>query len=112
MNACTRLDSVVGASNFKSYNCDTLPNQVPVRKMEHKSTAEINSLLLDSGYWGRRNKTNIVCLRNVFFLFLFLERIVFNFSPSSSLQKLSPTLTPNLTSTPTPASRSRHPGHR
>ena len=32
--------------NFR--DCDTLPSQVPVRKMEHESTAEIHSLLFDS----------------------------------------------------------------
>ena len=48
LNACTRLDSVVGVSNVKSYHCDTLPCQVPVRKMRHESTEEINYLLLDS----------------------------------------------------------------
>ena len=48
MNSCTRLDSVVGVSNIKSYSCDTLPSQVPVRKMEHESTVETSSLLLDT----------------------------------------------------------------
>ena len=46
LNACTRVDSVVGMSNGKSYNCGTLPSQVPVWKMEQESKAEINSLLL------------------------------------------------------------------
>ena len=32
----------------KSYSSDTLPSQVPVPKMEHEITEEINSLLLDS----------------------------------------------------------------
>ena len=38
----------MGVSSAKSYGCDTLPSQVPVRKMEHENTAEINSLFLDS----------------------------------------------------------------
>ena len=48
-NACTiiRLDSVVRVLNGKFIcNCGTLPSQVPVWKVEHESTAEINSLLL------------------------------------------------------------------
>ena len=49
LNACTsRLDSVVGVLNVKSYSCDTLPSQVLVRKMEHESTVGVNSLLLNS----------------------------------------------------------------
>ena len=35
-------------SNVKCYDCDTLPSQVPVRKMKHENTAEINSFLFDS----------------------------------------------------------------
>ena len=46
LNACTRLDSVERLSNGKSYNCSTLPSQVSVWKMEHESTAKLNSLLL------------------------------------------------------------------
>ena len=46
MNTCTRLDSVVGVLNVDSYYHDTLPSQVPIWKMEHESTAEMNSLLL------------------------------------------------------------------
>ena len=32
-------------SSVKAYDCDTLLSQVPARKMEHESTANINSLL-------------------------------------------------------------------
>ena len=32
--------------NVESYNYGTLPSQIPIWKMEHESTAEINSLLL------------------------------------------------------------------
>ena len=42
------VNGITAVSNAKSYNCDTVPYQVPVRKMEHESTAEINPLLLDS----------------------------------------------------------------
>ena len=48
LNACTWFDSVVGVSNVKSYNCDTLPSQVSLRKVEHESAVETNSLLLAS----------------------------------------------------------------
>ena len=39
--------------NVESYNYGTLPRQVPIIwKMEHESTAEINSLLTEiSGIW-------------------------------------------------------------
>ena len=39
--------------NVESYNYGTLPSQVPTRKMEHESTAKINSLLVAkiSGSW-------------------------------------------------------------
>ena len=48
-NVCTILDGVVGMLNVTSYNCGTLPSQVPIRKMEHGSTtANINSLLFDT----------------------------------------------------------------
>ena len=33
---------------------NTLPRQVPVRKMGRESTAEISSLLVHSGYWNLR----------------------------------------------------------
>ena len=51
----------------------TLPSQVPVRKLGSKCTAEINSLLVDSGnwnlrvirtyycYWGGKSKTKKFC---------------------------------------------------
>ena len=44
------LDSIaqVGVPNVKSHNRDTLPSPVPVRKIGHETTAEINSLLLDN----------------------------------------------------------------
>ena len=46
------LDSVVGALNVESYNHGTLPSQVPIRKMDHESTAKITSLLTEiSGLW-------------------------------------------------------------
>ena len=46
LNACTRLDNIMGVLNSESYNCGTLPSQIPVWKTEHEITAEINSLLL------------------------------------------------------------------
>ena len=46
LNVCTRLDSVVGALNVESYSYGTLLSQVPIWKMEHESTTEIDSLLL------------------------------------------------------------------
>ena len=49
MNACTRLDSVVGVLNVGSYNCSNLPSQVPSCNMEYESTAENTLLLLDTG---------------------------------------------------------------
>ena len=50
----TRLDSVVGVLNAKSYNYGTLPSQVPIGKMEHESTAKINSPLLSEIEWPWR----------------------------------------------------------
>ena len=53
LNACARLDSVVGVLNVESYNYGSLPNQVPIWKMEHESTAETKSFLSTeiSGSW-------------------------------------------------------------
>ena len=47
LNACTRLDSVVG--NVETYIYGTLPSQVPIWKMVHESTAELVSEI--SGSW-------------------------------------------------------------
>ena len=44
----TSANQTPGVSSAKSYDCDTLLSQVPVRKMEHGSTVEIRLLLLDS----------------------------------------------------------------
>ena len=53
LNACTRLDSVVGVLNVKSYNYGTLPTQVPIRKTGHESIMKINLLVVTeiSGSW-------------------------------------------------------------
>ena len=54
-----------GVSNIKSYNCVTLPSQVSVRKMEHESTAEMNSLLLDSSNWNFRVQESLTAVIEV-----------------------------------------------
>ena len=42
---------------------NTLPSQVPVRKMEHEGTAKISSLLLDSSNSNLRAMRTYCCYR-------------------------------------------------
>ena len=63
MNACIRLDSVVGVLNVESYNYATLPSQVPIRKMEYGSTAK--NIFVVARYWylkfqGHENLTAVI----------------------------------------------------
>ena len=55
------LDSTeqVGVSNLMIVN--TLPSQVSVRKMGRESTAETNSLVVDSGRWNLRVMRTYYC---------------------------------------------------
>ena len=49
LNACIRLDSVVGVLNVESYKYGTLPSQIPIWKVEYISTAKNSFVVVRCG---------------------------------------------------------------